>query len=162
MSQRATLSFPLSMKYDLQAFAARFGQRRGAAIIRIAVRRLVDKPGRLTPAVAGASGVGVVAQVSVVLGEDLDRGLDLIDQRHGTSRAVLARIACDRFLAWIAHRGLHAATVDLAAEVNAEVYRGAANRELLIRRRERAEARKGPVPWSTESQKRRANRGDAR
>ena len=155
---RTSLNFPAATKDALQSFASRFGQRRGGAVVRIAVRRLVDRPGPLAKEVSAQKGLPVGVQMPVYLGEDLDLELDRLATKYKTSRVAIVRIASERFLAWIAEQGLHSATVGLAAEV----YRGAANRDLLIRRRERAEARKGPVPWPNARENRHSKRWDSR
>ncbi|MFI6432872.1 hypothetical protein [Rhodococcus oryzae] len=73
--------------------------------------------------------------------DELRTSLDRLAIKVGTSRAELVRIAVDLLLLRIASDRLHGRPDAIDAEVTAEIYRGEANREVLIARRARQRGR---------------------
>ncbi|NKR65375.1 ribbon-helix-helix protein, CopG family [Rhodococcus hoagii] len=130
----------------LCAVAEPFGQRRRSAVIRVAIGRLLaDQRANLASLVRAreanrATRPAFSSIVNMHLGPELADTLSRVARDLDTNRTELIRIAVDRFLVDLAQLRLAGTPFDLEAAINAEIFNGEANRDLLIRRRQRREA----------------------
>ncbi|MBM9839627.1 ribbon-helix-helix protein, CopG family [Rhodococcus hoagii] len=129
----------------LCAAAEPFGQRRRSAVIRVAIGRLLADRTRLESLVREreanrATRPAFSSIVNMHLDEGLADTLSRLARDVDSNRTELIRIAVDRFLADLALLRLAGTPFDLETAVNAEIFNGEANRDLLIRRRQRSEA----------------------
>lgn len=130
----------------LCAVAEPFGQRRRSAVIRVAIGRLLaDHRANLASLVRAreanrATRPAFSSIVNMHLGPELADTLSRVARDLDTNRTELIRIAVDRFLVDLAQLRLAGTPFDLEAAINAEIFNGEANRDLLIRRRQRREA----------------------
>ncbi|PQP23419.1 CopG family transcriptional regulator [Rhodococcus opacus] len=127
----------------LEKLIARNGDPRTAAAIRVAVRRLLDDPGDLT---ADLATIGTARDLTLeTLGprtnvhfdNDLRDQLDTLAGQLDSDRAELMRLAA---------RQLLANPRDLEKAVTEEIYRGDANRDLLIARNTRRQQAADQAP----------------
>ncbi len=129
----------------LSAVAEPFGQRRRSAVIRVALGRILADHTDLAAIVQArernrASRPTFPRNVNMHVDEDLAHRLSDLADAHHITRAELIRIAVDRFLVELAQLRLAGTPFDLETAVNKEIFNGEANRNLLIRRRQRREA----------------------
>ncbi|MFC9839343.1 ribbon-helix-helix protein, CopG family [Rhodococcus sp. NPDC127530] len=157
-----------SMLVRLDRLIARNGDALTAAAIRVAVRRLLDDPGDLAADLATIGAVRDLTpetlgpRTNVHFDDDLRDQLDALAVRLDSDRAELMRLAA---------RQLLANPRDLDQAVTEEIYRGDANRALLLarntRRRQTADqatagppVRKAPSPQGNPFGKRHVFRFD--
>lgn len=139
---RHNISISASTKAELHLLAEPFGQRRVGAIVRIAIRRMLVSDVNYETLLTQRQGLDTERSiVPIFLGDDLTTELTALADQMASSRAELVRLACDLFLAELSTSRRRGVEADLTDEVNAEVYRGVENRDALIRRRMRAQAR---------------------
>ncbi|WP_145238475.1 MULTISPECIES: ribbon-helix-helix protein, CopG family [Nocardiaceae] len=129
----------------LIAVAEPFGQRRRSAVIRVAIGRLLADQTNLESLVREreanrATRPTFSSIVNMHLGQELADNLSRAARALDTNRTELIRIAVDRFLVDLAQLRLAGTPFDLETAINAEIFNGEANRDLLIRRRLRREA----------------------
>lgn len=137
-----TIYVSQSDRSELWFIADHFGQRRRGPLVRVAIRRMLDNvpAAVLASLLAYPDEVRDPVQVNIYLGDELMKRLGLREQEHEAGRSTLVRLACRMLLAEL-RRG-DVVPSDLTDAINSEVFNGEANRQLLISRRERREAKR--------------------
>ncbi|MFD4268197.1 hypothetical protein [Rhodococcus sp. NPDC058481] len=147
---RVPIGRPIPVKFtaesaqQLREVGSSLGQRRTGAVVRVAIRALLRDPGIVTPEMLSERSARTARLIETSLNfhmeDELRDSLDLLAVQVGTSRAELVRIAVDLLLLRIASDRLHGRPA-IDDEVTAEIYRGEANRDVLIARRARQRGR---------------------
>ncbi|WP_213571345.1 ribbon-helix-helix protein, CopG family [Rhodococcus sp. USK13] len=128
-----------SIRREVEQLANQYGKRLTSALVRVAVRRLIDNPGDLTAdltAVAPVRGLRpepLTARIAVALDDELLVHLDALADRLGSTRQELVYLAATRILRHHTH---------IETRMLDEMYRAPGNRQKLITRHARRERRR--------------------
>lgn len=136
---RTSVYLSLSTQREMRSLANQFGQRRFAAIARIAIRRMMtNSPILIAERVERRRPWSIESvPTPIFLGEELRSELDHFAGKIGAPLSELVRLACDMLLTELATARLDGNEIDLTEAVNAEVYRGSEpSRSRIIRRHE--------------------------
>ena len=132
-----------SSKQRIWRLAGRHGTGLGTALLRVALRRLLDEPGDLTRDLEAIAPLRDLrpevysARVNVHFDEPLRDRLDALAAQVGSDRAELMRLAAQRVLE---------APGMIEHAVNREIFRGEKNRAPLMARHARRQARRRTPP----------------
>ncbi|QYA99876.1 ribbon-helix-helix domain-containing protein (plasmid) [Rhodococcus sp. USK10] len=136
LDERITVSLRPSALRDIERLADRHGTRLSAALVRVAVRRLLDDPGDLTGDLETVAPVHDqrpaprTAQVGVALDDELLVHLDALAARLGSDRQELVYLAAKRILRF--HHNIENRMLD-------EMFRAPISRKHLLAKHARRE-----------------------
>ncbi|MET4610629.1 putative DNA-binding protein [Rhodococcus sp. PvR044] len=129
----------------VRAIGSALGERRTGALVRVALRNLLANKSVVTRALLAerraAPREPFTVPLNIYLEDELRDALDQLAKKRGTTRIELVRIAIDRLLLRVENDRLEGRDQAIADEVETEIYRGDANRKVLIARHARRKAR---------------------
>jgi hypothetical protein len=143
LSDKVEVMVNPSSKHQVWRLAGRHGDKLGTALLRVALRRLLDEPGDLTGDLEAIAPLRDLrpeiysARVNVHFDAPLRDRLDALATRVGSDRAELMRLAAQRVLE---------APGMIEHAVNREIFRSEANRAPLLARHARRQARRRTPP----------------
>ncbi|MFZ2178393.1 MAG: CopG family transcriptional regulator, partial [Rhodococcus sp. (in: high G+C Gram-positive bacteria)] len=132
-----------SSKKQVWRLAGRYGDKLNTALLRVALRRLLDEPGDLTGDLENIAPLRDLrleiypARANVHFDETLRNKLDALAARVGSDRAELMRLAAKRLLD-------EPGIIDQA--VTREIFRSEKNKRHLLARHARRQARRDTQP----------------
>ncbi|WKN60579.1 CopG family transcriptional regulator [Rhodococcus opacus] len=136
LDEKFKVSLRPSVRRDLEQLANRQGSRLASALVRVAVRRLLDNPGDLTGDLATVAPVHDLrpppptARIDVALDDELLAHLDALAERLGSDRQELVYLAAQRILRF--HNNIEDRMLD-------EMFRAQNNRKDLLAKHARRE-----------------------
>ena len=136
LDEKFKVSLRPSVRRDLEQLANRQGSRLASALVRVAVRRLLDNPGDLTGDLATVAPVHDLrpppptARIDVALDDELLAHLDALAERLGSDRQELVYLAAKRILRF--HHNIENRMLD-------EMFRAQNNRAHLLAKHARRE-----------------------
>ena len=139
LEEKFTAALRPSIRREVEQLANRHGNRLTPALVRVAVRRLLDNPGNLTADLTTVARVHDLcpelpkARIAVALDDELLMHLDALAGRLGSTRQELVHLAATRILR--RHTDIEARMLD-------EMYRAPGNRKKLLTRHARRERRR--------------------
>ncbi|QTJ70443.1 CopG family transcriptional regulator (plasmid) [Rhodococcus sp. ZPP] len=139
LDEKFTVSIRPSIRREVEQLANQYGNRMTSTLVRVAVRRLLDKSGNLTVELTTVVPVHDLrpeppkARIAVALDDELLVHLDALAGRLGSTRQELVYLAATRILRQ--HTGIETLMLD-------EMYRAPGNRQKLITRHARRERRR--------------------
>ena len=143
LSDKVEVMVNPSAKHRIWRLAGRHGDKLGTALLRVALRRLLEDPGDLTADLEALAPLRDLrpeshpARVNVHFGNPLRDKLDALAAQVGSDRAELMRLAAQRVLE---------APGMIEQAVNHEIFRSEKNRAPLMARHARRQARRRTQP----------------
>ncbi|WP_442972120.1 CopG family transcriptional regulator [Rhodococcus sp. T7] len=143
LSDKVEVMVNPSSRQQIWRLAGRHGDKLGTALLRVALRRLLEKPGDLSADLENIAPVRDLrpeifsARVNVHFDAPLRDRLDALAAQVGSDRAELMRLAAQRVLE---------APGMIEQAVNREIFRGEKNRAHLMARHARRQARRRTQP----------------